>query len=197
MSSSESDRSAAAAAVPPVTSLRQRLVIGTAILVAFGALIVAGVYSGDTSPSAPVLSGGPADGGGDRGSDVAAPLNINPVEGWFPASGEGSGCSEPVGVDLIPGYSAILTINGVTIPDDETNVYISNVDGSANPNLADGARVLSAGGSQGHVTWGPEPNCPFGSVLRPTANEVIACIYRLEDGPASCRPTRRPDTFDF
>ncbi len=159
------------------SSNRQRLVIGLALVVAFGALGVAAAYSGERTPSEPVLTGSAADGGGDRsGDDLGTPLNVNPIEGWFPRSGIGSTCSEPVGVDLIPGYSAILTINGVEIADVDTNVYVDIEN-----------RVISAGGSQGHVTWGPEESCPNGTILRPQGNVVEACVYRVEEGPGSCR----------
>lgn len=167
--------------------------MGCAIAVAFLSLGVAIAYSGDTSPAQPAFSGSAADGGGARPDDPDAepvPLDIDPIEGWFPAAGEGSGCSEVVGVDLIPGFTATLTINGVRIADEDTNTRV-DMDG-------DGvAEAFSAGGSQGQVTWGPEPDCPFGEILRPTANEVVACIYRIGDDPASCRTIRRPDTFDF
>lgn len=174
-------------------SLRQRVLLSVALLLAFGALGVAVAYSGDTSVAGPSFSGSPVDGGGARPEDATAPteeLDINPIQGWFPQSGAGSACSEAVGVDLIPGYSAILTINGVEIPPEETNVMVdSNGDGVAD--------AVSAGGSQGQITWGPEPDCPFGEILRATANTVSACIYRTVDGPAGCRVIRRPDTFDF
>ncbi len=163
----------------PRASNRQRIVIGIGVVIAFGALVLAGVYSGERTPSAPILSGSAADGGGERGAE-AVPLDVDPIQGWFPQSGIGSTCTEPVGVDLIPGYSAILTINGVTITEDETNVRV-DTDG-------DGVKdAFSSGGSQGQVTWGPEPDCPNGSVLRPQGNVVEACIYRLVDGPETCR----------
>ncbi len=163
----------------PKASTKQRVVITLGVIVAFGALVVAGLYSGERTPSAPVLSGSAADGGGERDGDVA-PLDIDPVQGWFPQSGIGSTCTEAVGVDLIPGYSAVLTINGVEIAEDDTNVRV-DTDG-------DGVKdAFTSGGSQGQVTWGPEPNCPNGSVLRPQNNVVEACVYRIVDGPASCR----------
>ncbi len=170
-------------------TLRQQITIGLLVLVAFLCLGVAIAFSGDTSPSTPVFSGSAADGGGDRSADPDAPpvtLDVDPVLGWFPAAGEGSGCSEVVGVRLLPGYTAILTINGTVIPEEETNVYTDFEN-----------RVLSAGGSQGQVTWGPEEGCPFGTILRPTSNQVVACIYRVEDGPTNCTTRANPSTFDF
>ncbi len=163
--------------------------IALVVVLAFASLGVAIVYSGDTGPTNVAFSGSPVDGGGERADDPnaeAEQLNLNPLQEWFPRAGAGSACSEPVGVDLIPGFGALLTINGVAIPPEDTNVY-SDFEN----------KVLSAAGSQGQVTWGPEPDCPFGRILRPTANEVSACIYRVEDGPESCRTIRRPDPFDF
>lgn len=149
------------------------------MVIAFGALVLAAVYSGERTPSAPILSGSPVDGGGERDAE-AVPLDVDPIQGWFPRSGIGSTCTEVVGVDLIPGYSAVLTINGVAIAEDDTNVRV-DTDGDGEKD------AFSSGGSQGQVTWGPEPDCPNGSVLRPQGNVVEACIYRLVDGPETCR----------
>lgn len=174
-------------------TMRQQIIVGLGILVAFGCLALAIAFSGDTSVAGPTFSGSPVDGGGDRGADPDAEpveLDIDPIERWFPQAGEGSGCSEEVGVDLIPGYGAVLTINGVTIPELETNATV-DTDGDG---VGDS---VTAGGSQGFVTWGPEPDCPFGEILRPTGNQVVACVYRLDEGPANCRVRIRPDTFDF
>jgi len=173
------------------------MIISGALIVAFACLGLAIAYSGDTSVAGPVFSGGAVDGGGERLDDPNAErpeLDINPIERWFPQAGEGSGCSEVVGVDLIPGYSALLTINGVPIPPEETNGLVE-ID-SNNDGITD-ATAISAGASQGQVTWGPEEDCPFGQILRPTNNRVTACIYRIEEGPQNCRLRARPDTFDF
>ena len=180
-----------------LVTTRQRLIIGGALIVAFACLGLAIAYSGDTSVAGPVFSGGALDGGGERLDDPnaeRAELDLNPIERWFPQAGEGSGCSEVVGVDLIPGYSALLTINGVPIPPEETN-SLAEID-TNNDGVTD-ATAISAGASQGQVTWGPEADCPFGEILRPTNNRVTACVYRIEDGPQNCRPWSRPDTFDF
>jgi len=171
--------------------------VGAAVAVAFACLGVAIAYSGDNSVAGPVFSGSPVDGGGERGDDPNAAteeLDVNPIERWFPLAGEGSACSEPVGVDLIPGYSALLTINGVAIPAEDTNQIVA-IDND-NDGITD-ATAISAGASQGQVTWGPEEDCPFGLILRPTNNRVTACIYRVEQGPDNCRNRSRPDTFDF
>lgn len=178
-------------------TLRQRIIVGVAVCVAFGFLGLAFAYSGNTNVAEPIISGGAVDGGGERLDDPNAErpeLDVNPIQGWFPEAGEGSGCSEVVGVDLIPGYSALLTINGIAIAPEDTNALVS-IDNN-NDGITD-ATAISAGGSQGEVTWGPEEDCPFGLILRPTNNRVTACIYRFEDGPANCRTRARPDTFDF
>lgn len=166
---------------------RQRTVIVSLVVVAFGALIVGAKYSAPTDPSAAVFTGSAADGGGDRDSESLGQteLSINPIEGWFPAAGDGVACSERVGVDLVPGYAATLEINGVVIADEEMNSYVG----------PDGAR--DAGASIGEFTWGPEEDCPHGALLRPTDNRVTACIYRFEEGPESCNRIERPDGFDF
>lgn len=180
----------------PVTT-RQRIIVAITVCLAFGCLGLAAAYSGDTSNGGVVFSGGAVDGGGERLDDPNAAqeeLDINPIERWFPQAGEGSGCSEPVGVDLIPGYSALLTINGTPIAPEDTNALVS-VD-TNNDGITD-ATAVSAGGSQGQITWGPETDCPFGEILRPTNNRVTACIYRVEEGPENCRLRARPDTFDF
>lgn len=155
--------------------------------VAFAALVSASIYSAPTAPSAAVLTGSAADGGGNRSnpSNGQTELSVNPVEGWLPAAGDGTTCSERVGVDLIPGYAATLEINGVQIPTEEMNSYVA-------PDEAQ-----DAGASIGEYTWGPEEDCPFGTLLRPTDNQLIACIYRHEEGPENCVPTQRPGGFDF
>ena len=160
-----------------VSRTQQRLIIFLGVSLAFGALVLAAVYGADTTPSAPVLSGSAADGGGERPVDAnapAAPLDVNPIEGWLPRSGEGSTCSEAVGVDLIPGFEAVLTINGQTLSDDQLN--------------AGQGGSITASRSLGQYTYGPEVDCPNGALLRPQNNTVEACVYRLDEGPANCRP---------
>jgi hypothetical protein len=164
---------------PPVSQGIQRLILAVGALVAIGAVVLAAVYQADTDPS-PVLTGSPADGGGVRPDDpnAARPeLNISPVEGWFPRSGQGSTCSEPVGVDLIPGYAATLIINGQTLTAEQLNA----------PD--------SAARSLGRYTYGPEPDCPNGALLRPVGNVVQACVYRVDEEPDRCQLTQ-PFRFD-
>lgn len=155
-----------------VTRNQQRAVIVLGVLLAFGAIVLAAIYQEDTSPSRPVLSGSAADGGGIRTADAneeGQVLDVNPIEGWLPRSGIGSTCSEAVGVDLIPGFGAELTINGRAIPESDMN------------------SSDSASRSLGQYTFGPEEDCPNGTVLRPQGNRVEACVYRLDEGPGSCR----------
>ncbi len=168
----KTDDSAALEGVPKLGPLQYGLIAGGLVLAAL-MIVLATVYSADTDPG-PVFSGGPVDGGGDRDEveDGGVELDINPIEGFLPRTGEGSTCTEPVGVDLIPGYSAVLTINGVEI-------------GPEDINGADG--VATAGSSLGEISWGPEEGCPRGEILRPQGNRLEACVYRNIDGPESCR----------
>lgn len=170
-----------------VSPTRQRVVIIALVAVAFGALFTASKFSAPTEPSAVVFTGSAADGGGTR-DDAAngeTPLSVSPVEGWLPASGDGVACSERVGIDLIPGYGATLEINGVSIAEEDMNNYVAP------------GQALDAGASIGEFTWGPEEDCPFGTILRPTDNRVIACVYRFEEGPENCTSVERPGGFDF
>lgn len=118
-------------------------------------------------------------GGGSASGDAAPPTN--PIEGFLPRSGEASACREPVGVDLIAGYAAKLTINGVAIPPEEMNVNI-DADGRITDEVT-ASRSLSL------YTFGPEEDCPNGEILRATDNVMRVCVYRLVDGPASCVTT--------
>lgn len=156
---------------PPVSKSRQAIVLVIGLALVVGVIALGAVYQEDTTPAEPVFSGSPADGGGARPDDPNAPvdtLNVTPIEGWFPRSGQGSTCSEPVGVDLLPGYGAILSINGSIVPEEMLN----------DPS--------SATRSIGQYLYGPEEDCPNGALLRPKDNQVQACIYRVENGPASC-----------
>ncbi len=167
--------------------MRTRIIVVLGVVLAFAALTVGALYGADTTPVAVVRSGGAADGGGERDAEPV-PLDISPVEGWFPQTGIGSTCTEPVGVDLITGYGAILVINGQPIPDTEMNVY-------SNPEAPPLDRVLTADGALGRYTWGPETDCPNGELLRPVGNTVEACVYRIEEGPNGCR-VYGPISFD-
>lgn len=145
----------------------QRAVTGGVFLLAIGALVLATVYQANTSDPREVnITGNVTVPAGEL--PVATTLPISPIEQWFPATGEGTTCREPVGVDLIPGFEAILTINGQLIEPDEMNP----------PD--------SAGRSLGHFTWGPEDGCPRSGLLRPENNTVEACVYVIVDGPDNC-----------
>ncbi len=169
-----SDNDPALDDLPKIGAL-QYVLIGVGLAIAALMIVLATVYSGsdNTNIEAPI-SGGPVDGGGDRNDEEAGetPLDVNPIEAFLPRTGQGSTCTEAVGVDLIPGFSAILTINGVRIPDEDING-------------ADG--IATAGSSLGEVSWGPEEGCPRGAILRPQGNRLEACVYRNTDGPESCR----------
>jgi hypothetical protein len=152
--------------------------IGVGLVVALSMIVLAATYSGGSGTAEPVISGGPVDGGGDRNDLATEPLDIDPIEAFLPRTGEGSTCTEAVGVDLIPGFSAVLTINGTPIPVDQMNGYTVN---------DSGVREATAGSSLGEFSWGPEADCPRGDILRPQDNRLEACVYRNIDGPESCR----------
>ncbi len=164
--------------LPKIGPLQYGL-IALGLACALGLLILATVYSGG-GDAGEVFTGGPVDGGGDRDSESLGTetLDINPVEAFLPSTGKGATCTEAVGVDLITGFSATLTINGTPIPQEELNGFAVN---------ASGERVNVAGSSLGEFSWGPEEACPNGLVLRPQNNRLEACVYRNTDGPDSCR----------
>lgn len=149
------------------------LIVAAAVALGFGVL-----YQGDRLPederSSPVV--GAERGEGDEAGEGPSP--VNPIEAFFPRSGEASGCREPVGVDLIPGYAATLTINGIEIAPEQMNV---NLDAEGEI-----SGELTASRSLSQYTFGPEENCPNGEVLRATDNVMQACVYRLEEGPDAC-----------
>ncbi len=166
--------------------VRQRIIMFAGVSLAFTALVFGAMYDAPTEPAAIVRTQTAADGGGERDAESAV-LDVSPIEGWFPQTGVGSTCTEPVGVDLLPGYGAVLVINGEPIPDTELNIF-------ENPDAPPGERVLTAAGALGRYTWGPEEDCPNGRLLRPEGNTVSACVYRIEQGPNGCR---QYGPFDF
>lgn len=168
-----------------VSSRQQRLVTWGLVVVAFGALLLGIRYQGDrlADDAAPIIdtpSESGSSSGGTTTSTGPAPA-VNPIEGFLPRSGEGSACREPVGVDLVSGYGATLTINGIAIAPEEMNV---NID--ADGEITD---EITASRSLSQYTYGPEADCPNGRVLRPTDNVMQACVYRVEEGPARCTVT--------
>jgi hypothetical protein len=158
--------------IPKIGPLQYGLMAG-GVIIAVLMLVLASVYSASGDDGAPTFSGGPVDGGGDRDDEEngETELDINPIEAFLPTTGEGSTCTEAVGVDLIPGFSATLIINGWEVPPEQIN----------------GFDTATAGSSLGEVSWGPEEGCPRGEILRPQGNRLEACVYRNTDGPDSCR----------
>lgn len=174
----------------PVISVRNQRLATAALVVAAGAALVLGAtYQGERLPDGPVVVGAGSSATDDEPSVAAAESGgvVNPVEAWFPQSGAGAACREPVGVDLIGGYGATLAINGIAIAPEEMNVPL---DEDGNP--TDG---ITATRSLGHYTFGPEAACPNGAVLRATDNVIQACVYRLVEGPETCVITEY--TFDL
>jgi hypothetical protein len=165
---------------PVITRPQQRLINIGLFSVAALALVLGIRYQGERLPDEPSVpaAGAGAGGGGPAANPAETGGVASPVEGWFPQSGAGAGCREPVGIDLIGGYGATLTINGISIPEVEMNVKL---DADGNP-----TNELTASRSLGHYTYGPEDTCPNGEVLRATDNVIQACVYRLIEGPESC-----------
>lgn len=161
-----------------VTQARQRLVTVSLLVLAGAALVLGAMYQGERLPDGPRIVGAGSSNGEPPATDSPSDGVVNPIEGWFPASGAGSGCREAVGVDLVGGYGANLTINGVTIAPEQTNVAL---DAEGLP-----SDEITASRSLGHYTFGPEVDCPNGDVLRARNNVIQACIYRLVEGPETC-----------
>jgi hypothetical protein len=170
-----------------VSRAKQRIITFGLLAVAAGFLALGIAYQGDRSAdevraSTPLPASTATDQTGTDGATTSLAPATSPIEGFLPASGEASACREPVGVDLIDGYAATLTINGVAIAPEEMNV---NLEGGETSD------VITASRSLGHFTYGPEEDCPNGEVLRATNNVMQVCVYRLEDGPGSCSITER------
>lgn len=157
--------------------LARRLLIFALLAVAIGLLALGALYQADTPPEV-VLTNLPPGSGGEPAGEAGAPgpgAEQSPITGWFPQGGQGAACTEPVGVALQAGYQASLVINGIPIPDDQLN-------GRA-----------SASGTLNHYTWGPEPDCPRGRLLRPKGNLLEACVWRAGEARSGCRAYR----FEF
>ena len=152
--------------------MARRLLMLSLLVVAVGLLALGALYQADTPPEV-AMTGSPADPAGDDDPAAAPPQGEqDPVTGWFPQGGQGAACTEPIGVALRAGYLASLVINGIPIPDDQLN-------GRA-----------SASGTLNHYTWGPEPDCPRGRLLRAKDNVVEACVWRADEARSRCRPYR-------
>ncbi len=182
-----------------VMTVRQRFGMAALVLGALLALILGALYQDDDrldqdvvvggSASAPITTAPPA--GGAAPEDTAAPADPalvgGPIESFLPRSGEASACSEEIGVDLIPGYGAELTINGIEIAPEDMNV---NLDASGQ--ITD---EVTASRSLGQYTFRPDDNCPNGSLLRPVDNVLEVCVYRLSDPTRRCT-VQRENVFD-
>ncbi len=173
---------------------RQRFAMGAMVLAAVLALAVGAVYQDEDRLDEPGRVGGDASAsadGDDAGSgDGAAADNVavgGPIEAFLPRSGEASACSEEVGVDLIPGYGADLTINGITIAPEQMNVNLDEAGEITNE--------ITASRSLGHYTFRPDDNCPNGTYLRPVDNVLEVCVYRLDDTTRRCT-VQRESVFD-
>jgi len=114
---------------------------------------------------------------------TAAQGPSGPIEGFLPRSGEASACSEPIGVDLVPGYGAELTINDVPIPPEAMNVNLDE-----NGEVTD---EITASRSLGQYTFQADDDCPNGRYLRPVGNVLEVCVYRLSDAQRRCISTER------
>lgn len=184
-----------------VTRTQQRLITWGGLALAAFALVMGALYQADSPPPdnqvvngradptpTTAAGGGAVDGGGAVvGQPTTTAPGTDPVEAFLPRSGEASACQEAVGVDLRPGWAATLEINGIPIPTDQLNVT-TDENGQQVPGDRSASRAL------GQYTFGPESDCPNGRVLRPTNNLLRACIYRVEEGPASC--VIKESTFD-
>ena len=180
-----------------ISQTRQRFAMGAMVVAAILALAVGAVYQDDDRlDEARVVGAGPSNnaaasagaaGDGEGEAADAAPAADGPIEGFLPRSGEASACREDVGVDLIPGYGAELTINGIEIPPEGMNVNLDDEGQITN--------VITASRSLGHYTFKPDDTCPNGTFLRPLNNVLQVCVYRLSDAERRCvRQVER--TFD-
>lgn len=171
-------------------SVWQRFGMGALLLGAVLALILGVIYQDDDrldqnnvvggSASAPITTSPSAAGAGADPEDGTTDEVVagGPVEGFLPRSGEASACREEVGVDLIPGYGAELTINGTVIAAEAMNVNLDDAGEITN--------VITASRSLGHYTFQPDDNCPNGTLLRPVGNVLEVCVFRLSDPSQRC-----------
>jgi len=165
---------------PMISQRRQRWISIGVLAIAVGFLALAAIYSGNDSSGSPRAAGF-----GASASDTTlasgidtAPAATQIIEDFLPQAGEASACREPVGVDLVGGYGARLTINGIEIAPEEMNVNLDD-DGEI-------TNVLTATRTLGHYTFQPTDECPNGRWLRPTDNLLEVCVFRFDDPAASC-----------
>ena len=163
-----------------ISQRRQRWISAGILLLAVGALILAALYGEDDSTGSSRAAGLGASASDTTlapSADAVAPAT-QIIEEFLPVGGEASACSEPVGVDLVGGYGARLTINGIEIAPEEMNV---NLD--ANGEITN---VLTPTRTLGQFTFQPTDECPNGKWLRPVDNVLDVCVYRFDDPSASC-----------
>lgn len=98
------DEAAPPMSIPP-SSLRYRVIVTLAIVLAGGALF-AGVRATRTGDETPVLVNGRPD----------------VVERFIPPQGVQALHQTEVGIDLAPGYEGVLVVNGTVIPEDELRI---------------------------------------------------------------------------
>ncbi len=185
-----------------ISRTQQWLLIGGLVVVAIGALTLGAIYQDDDkldgavivgldddAPPVTTALGEPAgsgaielgdsqENGEEGGGESDDSLASGPIERFLPRAGEASACSERVGVDLLDGFGAKLTINDVTIAPEDMNV-----------NLDDNGEITSeitASRSLGHYTFQPDDNCPNGRFLRPVDNVLQVCVFRLDDQSQRC-----------
>lgn len=170
-----------------ISQTRQRFATVGILLLALFALGTAAVYrdttplddpsrAGNIVPSGTAVASGNASGQGNPNNSNSQATS--PIEGFLPRSGAATTCQEAIGVDLLPGYGAFLTINSIVVPPEKMNV---NLDSNGNI-----TNVITATRSAGHYTFEPDSNCPNGSLLRPTNNVLEVCVYRLSDVSQTC-----------
>lgn len=170
-----------------ISPTRQRFATIGIVALAFGALILGAIYSGNGGETnSPYIVGGTSANNGSAAVGAAAPAqntdqpvaSTNPVDGFLPKSGTASACSEPIGVDLASGFGARLTINGKDVPPEDMNLVFDE-DG----NVRD---TQSAERSIGHYTFEADENCPNGPLIRARDNLLEVCVYRLSDATQEC-----------
>ena len=171
-----------------ISQTRQRFAMGGMVAVAILAIVVGAVYQDDNRLDEPRIVGAETSADSSQpAQDNAVTQAINPIEGFLPESGEASACSEPIGVDLGPGFGARLTINGVPIAPEDMNVNLTEAGEVSN--------VVTATRSLGQYTFEADDNCPNGSLLRPVGNVLEVCVFRLSDTSQTCTLVRE-NIFD-
>ncbi len=177
-----------------ISQSRQRLISVGLLAAAVGALVLAAIYQDDNKlddpsfvgierTSADSATGAAGTSSGQEGETPTtlagvSPGERSPIERFLPVAGEAVACREAVGVDLLPGYGARLTINGSEIAPEEMNVVLDDTGAITNE--------ITASRSVGHFTFMPTDKCPNGRYLRPVDNVLEVCVYRFDDVTSSC-----------